>query len=181
MPKNFVQQSFYTWFKHNQNRFRHPPTQVRYIRGYVEFFFSDVIHEISAVINKYGCNVAFTYQSEVWDFLICFDVSVERDTEGYFCGQCIVEEGSSIKKRFHSRAALLAEHVFEPLLVWSNERLSKDVFAQINQMKGGGSTWVNLLSTEQIERASIEKSVRVQDTSPPSREDGVCVVRCVID
>lgn len=164
MPKDFVQKAFHIWISQNQNRFRHPPTQIRYIQGHVEFLFSGIIHEISAVINKYGCNVAFTYQNKVWDFLICFDVSVERDAEGYYCGQCIVMD-----ERFHSRADLLADHVFEPLLEWANERLNDNVLAQICQLENGGGTWVNLVSKEQMESGLNDEHSSVREVFPFSR------------
>lgn len=146
MPKNFVQQAFHTWIKKNRKRFRHPPTQICYVQGGVRFFFSDVTHEISAVINKFGCNVAFTYQNEVWDLLVCFDVTVERDNGGYYCSQCLAGENDTLEERFSSRMDLLVDHVFEPLLEWSNERLAKDVIALLHQTENG-STWVEILTS----------------------------------
>lgn len=131
MPLNFVQQAFGLWLEENRKRFDHPPTQIRYVGKCVRFYFTDVIREISVMINKHGCNIAFTYQNELWDFLVCFDVSVERDTDGYYCGQCVQENDLNIAKRFNDRAELLEDHVFEPLLKWSNERLRGNVFAQI--------------------------------------------------
>lgn len=128
------------------------------------------------MINKYGCNIAFTYQNEVWDFLVCFDVTVERDIDGYYCGQCIAGDSDSIE-RFLSRAGLLVDHVFEPLLEWSNERLGKDVFAQISP--NGGCTAVVLISRDQMKQELIEKSVSDHETFSSSSNDGYCFMKVI--
>jgi len=179
MPKNFVQQAFRIWNKQNRNRFNHPPTQIRYIQGEVRFFFTDVIHNISVVMNNCGCNVAFTYQNEVWDLLICFDVTVESDSDGYYCGQCIAREGGKIKGRHLSRMDLLACHVFESLLIWSNEKLNKDTLAQICQTKNGGSSWVNLVLKEQVQRKLINESGFFREIFSSNCKNEVCVMNVI--
>ena len=149
MPSNFVQREFRVWLERNRSRFEHPPAQIRYIRGEVTFSFTGIIPEISASINKYGCDILFTYQNEVWDLLECFDVLIAHDKQGYYCAECIMSEGSLLDKLFDSRADLMCDHVFEPLLKWSNSKLGAGVVAQLNQATG--ATWVELISKENFE------------------------------
>lgn len=179
MPRNFVQQAFHAWIKQNRNKFHHAPVQLHYIRDWVEFNFSDVIHEISAVINQHGCNIAFTYHNEVWDFLVCFEVSIERDNDGYYCSQCLAQYGGVVEKHFTTKGELLEAHVFEPLLKWSNERLSRDILAQINQAANGGCTWVKLVSKEKMERKLIAESGILREVFFSDCENELCVMNVI--
>lgn len=182
MPKNFVQQAFHTWLEQNRSRFTHPPTQVRFIRGCVEFYFSGVSHAIAACIyklkgsNNYcGCSIAYTFQNEMWDLIFDNDVSIERDADGYYCGLCIAGDGNSIKemeKRFSSRLDLLVDHVFEPMLEWCNGKLHADVCALVCGSRDEGMTWVTLASKQAMSEGKVEAEhsvaiVPVLIDSPP--------------
>jgi hypothetical protein len=73
-----------------------------------------------------------TLDGSWWDMLLDLEAGVVRRSGGWTCWWC-EQEGK--RPMFPSREALWADHLYEPLLAWTNERLAP---ARALALTGGG-------------------------------------------
>lgn len=94
-----------------------------------------------AAIRPEGIMVVVEQAGVFYDALFDLDIEVKRTSEGYTCQRCDVED----QVVFPTREDLWRDHLFEPLLVWVNEKLA--IARGIRIASDGGCTWAKLIAT----------------------------------
>lgn len=112
--------AFRQWLDINRPRFAHPVELHEKPGIWAEFSFAGIHPAISGSLTESGLCVSAEYQGECWDLLFDNDAYPKKVPEGYVCRECLPE----YKKLFVSREALWADHLFEALLTWVNEKLA---------------------------------------------------------
>jgi hypothetical protein len=112
---------FHDWLDGNRSRFAHPVELQKKPGQWGKYSFAGIHPAISGSLTESGLNVSAEYQGECWDLLFDVDAYPKKVPEGYVCRECL----PGYQKLFVSRSDLWADHLFERLLNWVNEELSR--------------------------------------------------------
>jgi hypothetical protein len=112
---------FFRWWTKNRSRFLidlqwGPPE-----REQMQFSFEGIHPALHGVVSDGNVSVKVHHAEEFWDRIFDVDVKPKRVRRGYICEWC-TEWGPP--RPFPNRSALLANHLYEPLLEWVNEQLA---------------------------------------------------------
>jgi hypothetical protein len=136
------QRTFFAWLLNNRARFLVETHIYRRTNQEIILAFAGLNPTvIYAAIQPEGIMVVVEQAGEFYDALFDLDIEVKRTSEGYTCQRCDVEE----QVIFPSREDLWRDHLFEPLLVWVNEKLA--IARGIRIASDGGCTWAKLMAT----------------------------------
>jgi hypothetical protein len=113
--------AFYAWLDLNRSRFSHSVGLHKKAGHWAEYSFAGIHPAITGSLTESGLCVSAKYQGECWDVLFDVDAYPKKVPAGYVCRECMPEH----KKVFVSREALWADHLFETLLTWVNEKLAR--------------------------------------------------------
>lgn len=84
-------------------------------------------------LGSYSLTVNVVVTGEIFDGLAEFECALRRRSNGYVCECCDPEE----RVLYPSRAALWCDHLFEPFLKWTKERLSAARYLKLIDIGNG--------------------------------------------
>jgi len=144
--------AFRDWLDLNRSRFAHQVEFHKKAGHWADYSFAGIHPAISGTLTEFGLSVWAKYQGDCWDLLFDTDAYPKKVPEGYVCTQCLTE----YKKLFVSREALWADHLFETLLEWVNEKLARAQWLVLEAIPGEYS--YALLADTKPEPAQAEDS-----------------------
>ena len=113
---------FSGWLEQNKERFNHKPILLKKTKKYVGYLFENINPMLQLII-RYNDDIYISveYNEENYDMICSIDTSVTKNQDGfYYCSLC--ESESEPAKLYKRKEDLLAEHSFEVLLEWVNEK-----------------------------------------------------------
>lgn len=135
-----IQRAFFSWFAESRRHFAVPLRITRRTKQGIELDFTSAKSMIGATLMPWEINVGFDWQGICWDLLICFEAVPELTDNGYVCSLCDPEK----RAIYQNRELLWRDHLFEPFLIWVNNKLVKAPWIEIYG-SDGGSTSARLL------------------------------------
>ena len=161
MPRNFLQQHFTQWLDNNAHRFNHPPCNLRYKAGGIQFNLQNTISEIEWEVNERGAMLGVSYKhNPFWDAIAECDVLECKTGNGqYYCGLCALDkdgiENTDNSTLYGTRKLLWETECFERILKLSNERVQPNYWLCYFDM--GGSTFIERVPTSKLETMVQQK------------------------
>ena len=119
-PRRALHRAFACWLEANGARFAVPLHFTKRTDMVWSFAFTGVTDVLSGWINTFEVTVAAEWDGDAWDFILDLDASPVRVPGGFVCRICEPDK----RVLFASRAALWADHLFEPFLAWVNDKLA---------------------------------------------------------
>lgn len=110
--------AFNAWYERNQHRFPTPQIYLGQSQNTLQFSFEGLNPNIIFVLSRRELCCEVQQNHEYWDWLFCFDASPFKTEQGYCCWGC-----DEPRKVFADPESIWADHYFEPLLAWVNDRL----------------------------------------------------------
>jgi hypothetical protein len=84
--------------------------------------------------------IAADWRGETWDLVLNCQAAPVRSNRGYLCRECPPDS----RQVFPNRLALWADHLFEPLVCWTNQNLAGATGLALYRNESG-STWASLV------------------------------------
>ena len=145
-----IQGAFITWLANNKSRFLVPTSVGRRDDQSLDILLQGVNPIIQVSLNDGELVAATEWQGKCIDFLFSFESYPTKLADGsYYCEHCTDEA----RRVFASLEDLWVDHLFEPFLVWVNEKLVPSPWLSLNDL--GGLTYAKLLqekpTTELVE------------------------------
>ena len=134
------QREFFRWIGERNGEFAIRPHAIKRTDKEVELGFAGLTSCISVQIRPSELSVSVTWDGVFMDYLINFDLMLERGAPGYFCSFCSQAE----RDYFRTREEAWREHLFEPFLSWVNSQLASAQWLRIFR-SGGGSSGASLI------------------------------------
>jgi len=134
MPRNFLQKCFTHWLDKNASRFNHPPCNIQYKYGGIQFNLQGIIPEISWGVRYHDVMLYISYKdNDFWDAVGECDTYEMKSINGlYYCKLCAIHhdymEAGCATSIYLTRRELWEDHCFETLLSISNERTKPDLW-----------------------------------------------------
>jgi hypothetical protein len=119
-PRRQIQRAFLAWLSANRERFALEILPGRRTDRVLEFSFVGINRAVSGSLGNYSLSIAVEYENCLWDLLWDADASPRHVTGGCICALCEQTE----RRLFPDRPALWIDHLFEPLLEWTNRDLA---------------------------------------------------------
>jgi hypothetical protein len=142
MPKSFKRKAFDYWSSRNRGCFRHPPVIVENRKKYFIMRFRGINSAIECIITTYDYSISVSHGGQFWDFIESDYLSEQWTPSGqYICREC--------KKLFPTRFALWEDHIFKPILYWSNNNLLKTKWVCIFK-DGQGATMAQVVDENSL-------------------------------
>ena len=114
-----IQRAFDRWYRASEARFAIKLEFIRRTDSCLTFGFQGV-RRIIDVSLSYDLSVHVTWEDTSWDMLLSLDAYPKRVPDGYVCTEC----DPATRQTFPNREALWECDLFEPFLVWVNEKLA---------------------------------------------------------
>lgn len=142
--------SFDGWFGHQPPAVRSAAI-VRDVAAGIDLVIRHGGIQLHGHIHEHGLSVAAEHDGECWDFLLDLDVlPAPVNGGGYQCRSCPADD----RLTFPNLDALWADHLFQPLAEWVQEKLLPA--RALAFFRHGGATWARLVQkTDDIDGASI--------------------------
>jgi hypothetical protein len=134
-----IQREFLRWLQEFDHAMGIDVRVTRRTDRWLKMVFVGINPVISAVLTRTGISVTVDIDGLCWDLIFDDDVVPVRVTDGFVCKLCAAES----QKVYPSRAALWRDHLFEPFLLWINEKLLPSRTLWLGGSRGG-STWATL-------------------------------------
>jgi hypothetical protein len=138
---------FNSWLKKNNHRFKYP-LQVVEKSGpgdeysYIKLKYKGIISDIYVKVMDNCIQVQVNYRESRFDTICDFEIEVEKLNPGeYGCTLC-KEYDKERFQTYKTARELLAAHVYEDLLDWSNRYISTANFLLYQGDEGFSAAWV---------------------------------------
>ena len=145
-----IQGAFIAWLATNKNRFLVPVSVGTRTTHSLDILLGGVNPIIQISLNDRDLVAATEWQGRCIDFLFSFESCPAQLANGRYCCELCTDEPQRV---FESLEDLWIDHIFEPFLVWVNEKLVPSPWLSLNDL--GGATYAMLLqekpTTELVE------------------------------
>jgi hypothetical protein len=112
--------AFFRWYAMNEEGFAIKLELLKRTDTCLDIGFCKIDRVVTAGLTDDEINVYINWQGTFWDMFDGFETYPRRVPNGYVCDQCPEND----RPVFPSREALWRAEVFEPFLVWVNDRLA---------------------------------------------------------
>lgn len=151
MPKNHpasvrprIQRAFIAWLAENKGRFLIPISIGKRTGLSLNIRLHGINPAIHISLSRQELVAAVEWKSECIDFLFSFEAMPEKSAKGgYHCKLCIDKP----LREYPSRKDLWVDHLFEPFLVWVNEKLQPSLWLCLHKWPSR-SSYAELLQQE---------------------------------
>ena len=155
LPRPRIQRAFVRWFRENRSRFAVPVRLTKITTAGILLTFPDHPDCLCAWLSRFELLVSVNWKGVCWDRLIDLDAWPEPVPSGYRCALCM-----DFVRIWPTREAIWQDHLFDPFLLWVNEKL-----AHSSQLllygRPGETTWAKLVDANDSspESASLWMSI----------------------
>ena len=136
------QRAFISWLRANDSRFEVPVRVDGVNTKGVTLCFPNFADCLAVWLTHSELSVSVEWQGECWDLLISLDVCPQFDNGVYRCGFC-----TQSSQAWPNLEALWLDHLYEPFLLWVNEKLATAQNLTIHGSERGVS-WATLNFTK---------------------------------
>jgi len=148
MSISLQREAFDEWLSKNQKLFRHPPVTIKNRKDYFTMCFQGINPAIECIITTYDYSIYVKYKRECWDSIDEEYVCEQQTPSGkYFCKEC---SKTKRKKLFPTRLALWEDHIFKPILKWTNNNFLKTKWVCLFQYGSESSTSAKVVDTNSL-------------------------------
>ena len=145
-----IQGAFIAWLATNKNRFLVPVSVGTRTNHFLDILLGGVNPIIQISLNDRDLVAATEWQGRCIDFLFSFESCPAQLANGRYCCELCTDEPQRV---FESLEDLWTDHLFEPFVMWVNEKLVPSPWLSLNYI--GGATYAMLLqekpTTELVE------------------------------
>ncbi len=132
-PRRRIQRVFLDWLWRNRHRMAVPLRVLRRTDDSLALGFVGLTSLLSVCLGSYSLTVNAVVAGEIFDGLADFECALRWRPNGYVC-ECCDPAGRAL---YPSRAALWCDHLFEPFLKWTNERLTTARYLKFTDIGNG--------------------------------------------
>lgn len=139
LPRPRIQRAFVRWFREKHSRFAVPVRMTKITAAGILLTFPDHPDCLFAWLTRFELSVNVDWKGSCWDRLIDFDAWPEPVSGGYRYALCM-----DFARIWPTREAIWRDHLFDPFLLWVNEKLAHS-FQVLLYGKPGETTWAKLV------------------------------------
>jgi len=150
-----MEQAFVKWLAAARSRLEIAVEVRARDRRQIELSFIGINSAIGASLTIRQLNIFVEWEGQNWDTLLSLDVWPGLAVGGYICEHCRPEQRTT----FPALEALWRDHLFEPLLEWTNGKLSAADAVGLYGSSSKGWTYAKLLSSGDLQ--STAPNIRI--------------------